>query len=293
VPGDSASSLMVEKKSAIVGFDLGRVLRAPSYNSRPAVVVPHEAGHERCPGVVVKVLGSVDLLESAPVHDGHVIRHDQGFGLVVGDVDESGTDLGLELLQFHLHLLPQLEIQGTQRFVQKQHGRLQHQTPGNGDALFLSAGKLIYFFVSEAGQIDPFENSGNLLRNGGLFFSPPLETEGDVFADIHHGKQGQALKYQVHRPLVGGYSQHAPTTNVNRAAVRFGQSCNHPQQGRLAAAGGAQNGEKMAALDTEADCINSRKIPKGLGHILNRQIDRHDNPSNEALWFGSLPIEPP
>ncbi len=73
----------------------------------------------------------------------------------MGDVDEGGTDLGLKLFQLHLHLFPQLQVQGTQRFVQQQHGRLQHQTAGNGDALFLSAGKLIYFFVFEAGQDRP------------------------------------------------------------------------------------------------------------------------------------------
>ena len=110
---------------------------------------------------------------------------------------------------------------------------------------------------------------------------------------VHHGKQGQVLKDQVHRPPVGRDPEHAPAANVDRAAVGFSQSGNHPQQGRLAAAGGAQYREKMATLDTEADCVNSRKISKGLGHILNRQIDGHDRPSNEALWFRSLPIEPP
>ena len=46
-----------------------------------------------------------------------------GFFLVVGDVDERQTDLGLDPLELHLHLPTQLEVERTERLVEQQHRR--------------------------------------------------------------------------------------------------------------------------------------------------------------------------
>jgi hypothetical protein len=98
-----------------------------------------ERRHEPRLGARVDLLAGADLLDAPIVHDGNAVGHRQGFALVMGDVDERGTDPNLERLEFRLHRQAQLEIEGTQRFVQQQDGRLVDQRARDRDALLLPA----------------------------------------------------------------------------------------------------------------------------------------------------------
>ena len=60
-------------------------------------------------------------------HHRDAIAHDERFLLVVGDVDERDADLALDAHQLELHLLAELEVEGAERFVEQEHGRLVHQ----------------------------------------------------------------------------------------------------------------------------------------------------------------------
>ncbi len=84
------------------------------------VGVTDEVGDKGVLGLVVDVLGGADLLHLAAVHDDDGVGHGQGLFLVVGDVDEGDVHLALQALEFQLHLLAQLEVQGAQRLVEKQ-----------------------------------------------------------------------------------------------------------------------------------------------------------------------------
>ena len=69
---------------------------AAGQRAGPAVVVADEAGHEGGGRAAVELLRGPHLLEAAAVHDRDAVGHHQGLGLVVGDVDEGGADLGLQ-----------------------------------------------------------------------------------------------------------------------------------------------------------------------------------------------------
>ena len=45
--------------------------------------------------------------------------------------------------QLELQLLAQLGVQRSERLVEQQHGRPQHQRPGQRDPLLLAAGQLV------------------------------------------------------------------------------------------------------------------------------------------------------
>ena len=72
----------------------------------------------------------------------------------MGHVHERDPDLALEGLELQLHLLAQLEVEGTQRLVEEQHGGPVHERPGEGDALLLAAGHLPGPALAVAGQAD-------------------------------------------------------------------------------------------------------------------------------------------
>ena len=61
--------------------------------SLPAVGLADETGDKGGPRIVIEVLGRAHLLEPATVHHRDLIRHDQGFRLIVGDVDEGGAEV--------------------------------------------------------------------------------------------------------------------------------------------------------------------------------------------------------
>ena len=64
----------------------------PLHNGGPEVHAGRadKARYEQVGGVVVEVLGDVDLLDEAPPHDHDAAAHGHGLHLVVGDVDEGG-----------------------------------------------------------------------------------------------------------------------------------------------------------------------------------------------------------
>ena len=57
-------------------------------------------------------------------------------------IDEGDAELALDCLEFDLHLLAQLEVEGAERLVEEQHLGPTDQRPGQGNALPLAAGEL-------------------------------------------------------------------------------------------------------------------------------------------------------
>ncbi|CAB4620141.1 unannotated protein [freshwater metagenome] len=58
------------------------------------------------------------------------------------DVNKGRTNVDLNALKLNLHLTAKLEVQCTQRFVEKQHVRLINERSCHGDALLLTTGEL-------------------------------------------------------------------------------------------------------------------------------------------------------
>ena len=58
----------------------------------------------------------------------------------MGDIDKGDAESLMHFLKFQLHLFAHLEVQSTERLVQKKDFRLIYDSAGNGDSLLLSAG---------------------------------------------------------------------------------------------------------------------------------------------------------
>ena len=118
-----------------------------------AVVRADEARHERRLRTIVQILRRAELLEAALVHDAHVIGQHQRLGLVVGDVDEGGAEGRLQLLELDLHVLAQLQVERSERLVEQQQRRLEHQAARDGDPLALAARELVDALRRRAAQV--------------------------------------------------------------------------------------------------------------------------------------------
>ena len=59
----------------------------------------------------------------------------------MGDIDEGDAELAVHLLEFYLHVLSHLQVEGCKRFVKKENLRLVHNCACDSYTLLLTARK--------------------------------------------------------------------------------------------------------------------------------------------------------
>ncbi len=232
--------------AAGVGFDL----------ALEDIVLADEGGDEAIGRAVVDLLGRRHLLQPAMGHHRHPVGHGERLTLIVGDVDEGDIGALLDGAQLGPHVLAQLQIQRRQRLIEQHDLGLDGERAGDGDALLLPARELADGLVGRARQVDQAEQflgPGPARRLGD---AADLETEGDVLPDRHEGEERQVLEDQDGRALVGADVAHILAADVDRALARHHEAGDHPQDGRLAAAGGPEEGEELSRLDRDRRLVD-------------------------------------
>ena len=86
------------------------------------------------------------------------------------------------------------------------------------------------------------------------------------------GEEGVALEYGVAAPLVGREARDVVAVYADDAGVRVLEARDDPQEGRLAAAGGTEEGEELALLDLEGDALQRFEGAEGLGNTRNGNV---------------------
>ena len=117
------------------------------------VALADKIGYEGIFRLVVYLLRRAHLLDVALVHYDNRIGHGEGLFLIMGDINKCDSQLIFQPDQFVLHVLAQLEIQGSQRLVQKQDLRFVDDGAGYGDTLLLPAAQGIYRAVFKTIQV--------------------------------------------------------------------------------------------------------------------------------------------
>ena len=102
------------------------------------------------------------------VHHGQAVAHRQRFLLIVGDVHERDADVAVQGTQFDLQRLAQLGVEGAEWLVEQQHLGSQHEGPGQGDALLLTAGQLMSLAALETVESHQLECIADSLGHLGL-----------------------------------------------------------------------------------------------------------------------------
>ncbi len=137
-------------ESPLVETDRVRALDGPGKEVRRA----QEARNERGRGSFVEHLWRAELLDAALVHDRDRVGHGHRLFLVVRDVDERDPDLLLDALQLELHLLAQLHVERTQRFVEQKHARVVDERSTERDPLLLASRELLGLSLPVARETD-------------------------------------------------------------------------------------------------------------------------------------------
>ena len=187
----------------------------------------------------------------------------------MGDEDEGDAGGLLDVLELHLHVLAELEVEGRQRLVQEQDFGLIDQGAGNGDALLLTAGEARDGALFKALEGNQRQHLGHGLLDLGLGDLLFPQGEGHVFKHVQMREQGVALEYGVDVALMGRQAVDVLPHKDNVAAVRGLKTADDAQQRRLAAARRAQQGDKLVVIDVEVDVVEHDLAVKGFCDVLD------------------------
>ena len=125
---------------------------------RPATETPcneHVARH------IVQVLRGIDLLDDAVLHNHDTVAHGHSLGLVVGNVDEGGSQLLVGRHPDQEGAGTQLSIQVGQGLVQQEDGRVTDHCTAQSNTLTLTTGQSLGLAVQ---QVLDLQDLGSLVN---------------------------------------------------------------------------------------------------------------------------------
>ena len=101
------------------------------------------------------------------------------------------------------------------------------------------------------------------------------QPEGDVLVDRQVRKERVVLEDRVDVPPVGRQPRHVLAMELDQSGRRLFEAADHPQGGRLAAAGGTEEAEELGIFDLEVDVVDGDHITELLDDVGQPDLDRH------------------
>jgi hypothetical protein len=189
----------------------------------------------------------------------------------VGDVDGGGAEPAVKALQLGAHLDAQPGVEVAQGLVEEERGGLADDRAPQGDALPLSAGELPGPPLQEIAQPERLRRLEDAPLDVRLGDVPELEGERHVPPDRHVRIEGVVLEDHREVAVSGGKAVDPAVADRDRSAVRFLEPGDHPEQGGLAAARGADQDEEFAVLHLERNAVHGADAAGiGLLDVLDR-----------------------
>ncbi len=167
-------------------------------------------------------------------------------------------------------------VERAERLVHQQHARLDRQRAGDADALLHAAGDLARQLVLRRQQADKIERGAGALGQLGALFrraENPLHRQVHVLEAGQPGQQRVVLEH--HGAVRAGPGDFALGAQQH-AAGRAGQAGDQVQQGGLAAAGMADQGDELALLHRQVDVAQRDEGALAGGESLAHAFDAYE-----------------
>src|ERR671931_1601389 len=227
-----------------------------------------EARDECVRGVLVHLRGRADLLDASLVEDGETVAHRQRLVLVVRDVDERDPEVLLKALEEELHLLAQLQVERTERLVEKQHLRAVDECAREGDPLALPTRELDRLSLAETLEPHPAQNLLDPAPALALADALDPQAVGDVVGRGHVREERVVLEDGVDVARVGRPVADVGAAELDPAFVGPLEAGNQTQRRRLARARGPEQREELARPDLEVDAVDGHDVAVRLAHAV-------------------------
>ena len=158
-----------------------------------------------------------------------------------------------------------------ERLVEQQHLGVEHQRPGQRDALLLPAGQLRRAPGGERRHRDQLERRTDPGAHLGLGRLRVPQAEGHVVEHRQEREQRVALEHRVDVAPVRRHRGHVGAVEQDPAGGRLLEPGYQPERGRLTAAGGPEQREELAARYRQVDVVDRGAVPEMLGQ--SRELD--------------------
>ena len=199
----------------------------------------------------------------AAVHHHDAVGQLQRLFLVVGDEHGGVAGLAVQLAQPAAQVLAHLGVERAERLVEQQHARLDRQGAGQGHALALAAGQLVGEALVEAAELHQLQQlqaaAADLGGSRAFLARAHAQAESDVVQHRHVLEQGVVLEHEADAALLHAELGGVGVAEQDLAAVERLQAGDRAQQGGLARAGRAEQGEQLARGDVQVEAVKSPK----------------------------------
>ena len=219
-----------------------------------------EAGNELVAGTVIKPCRAVDLLDEAVLHNDDAVTHGHSFGLVVGNVDEGGTDSLMKLGKLGTHLCTQLSVKVGERLVEKEDLRLTNDSTTESNTLTLTAGESLRLTVEQVLDVEDAGSLFNAALDLILRSLAELKTECHILENGHMGIKSVVLENHCDVAILRSDVVDQLVTDVEFAVGNLLKAGDHTQGGGLTASGRTDEDDKFLVLNLQTEIRNGNNV---------------------------------
>ena len=249
-----------------------------------------ERAHEQVRGVLEQPLRHVALLNHPVAQHRHPVAQRHRLDLVVGDVDGRRPEALVQAGEFAAHARAQLRVEVRERLVHEERPRLADQRPPHRHPLTLTARQRRRLAVHELAEPEHRRHPVDPLGDLRLRHLATPQPEGQVLA--HRLVRIERVALKDHRQVaVGGLERgDVVVADPDAALGHLLEPGDHSQQGRLAAARGADEDDELAVGDLERDVVDREHVAVvDLGHPLDPHPRHRPTPPSAPRRSRSRP----
>ena len=181
----------------------------------------------------------------------------------MGDMDDGGAELPVQLDELGAHRGPELGIEIGQRLVEQKGLGLAHQRPPERHPLPLPARQLARLAAEQLADPQHRGDVADPARDLVAADPPELETEGQVLRHRHMRIERVVLEHDGNVAPRRVDIVDGPPADADRAARHAFEPGDHAQRGGFAAARGSEQDHELAIRDVERHATH-RMHPVGV-----------------------------
>ena len=229
-----------------------------------------EARDEQVRGPVEDDLWIARLLQQAAAHDGDAVAHRHRLDLVVRDVDRRHAQLALDARDLGAHLHAQACVEVREGLVHQEDPWLAHDRAAHRDALALAAGELAWLALQQLAQAERLAGALDPAPDLRLRLVARPQAERDVVEHRHVRVERVVLEHHRHVAPARVEIVDGLVADRDLSGGDLLEAGDHPQSGRLAAAGRADEDHELSCGDVEREVAEGGDVVVDLRHAVER-----------------------
>ena len=199
----------------------------------------------------------------------HPLCQNKSFFHVVGDQQHCQPSASPEVEEKILHRFANLQIQGTEGFIQQQDAGIGGKSTGNGHPLLHTAGEFARQFCGGVTEAYHLQEIGRSLLDFPRFHALKSHAEGNVLRGVQPGIEAVFLKH--HAP-VWSRAGYGGAVDSDAATARLIQAGDQAEDRALPGSRAAHQGHEVSGFHGERQAIEDQLLPETLAEVVDDEF---------------------